>query len=226
MIKKLENSIEKERKKLLNHKFLELLSQGVYKQNELKIFAEQYYLLSNSFCNFLFYACINIKSEEDRLPILINLWDENGNGNIKLSHRTLLKKFLDAVDKNINVENIVPLDSTKCYIANMLDLYKNSSVVEILSSLGTGCESLTTEQYKIILKSLRENYKFNDNELIFFIEHVYHDPKHSSDINIILEKLLRNNNMQKAINSAKKAIHEEIKFWDGLYEACKKSNKN
>lgn len=219
MIAELENALISEKEKLFNHKFLQLLNNKNMKQNELRIFAEQYYLLSNAFCTFLFYACINIESEEDRLPILTNLWDEHGKGNIQQSHRNLLKKFLFSVDEKIDVNNITPLQSTKQYILNMLDIYKNSSAVEILSALGAGCESLTTEQYKIILKSLRSNYKFTDSELIFFTEHIKHDAEHSSDINKVLNNILTDTNINIAISSAKKAINEEVKFWNGLYTA-------
>ncbi len=114
MIRKLENEIYNEKNKLLNHVFFRYLTNGYYKKEKLHIFAEQYYLLSSEFSNLLFYACLKIKSEKTRLPIVKNLWDEHGQGDLKLSHRSLLKKFLIATNSNIN--NIIPLNSTALYI--------------------------------------------------------------------------------------------------------------
>jgi len=223
MVSKLEESIKKDREALLNHIFFKELLKGNYPQKKIRIFAEQYYLLSNSFCTMMFYACANIQLEEIRLPILINLWDEHGHGNLEYSHRELLKTFIFSIDSNIVLNKIISLPSTKNYITNMIDFYKNSSPIESLSALGSGCESLTIQQYKTILTSLKNQYKFSDKELIFFIEHIHHDPKHSLDINLVLEKLLNKNNIQLAIQSSKKAILEEMKFWDGLHQACKKT---
>jgi len=223
MTKILEENIQEERNRLLNHIFFKELLKGNFSKKSIRIFAEQYYLLSDSFCTMMFFACANIRSEETRLPILVNLWDEHGQGNLKLSHRTLLKKFIFSIDSNIQLNEIKPLKSTTEYINNMINFYKKSLPLESLSALGSGCESLTVQQYKNIYIGLKNRYNFTDDELIFFIEHIHHDPKHSYDIDIVLEKLLNKDNLQNAIESSKKAINEEIKFWNGLYNVCKKT---
>jgi pyrroloquinoline quinone (PQQ) biosynthesis protein C len=214
---------------LLNHNFIKDLENGKLSIQELQIFAEQYYLISCAFNNFLFYACANINSEKIRLPLLENLFDEHGRGDLKGSHRELLKKFLNAINaKEIN--NIKPLPSTQANIYGMEALCNNGSILEIIGALGPGCEAFTTEQYKKILNSLKRIYKFSDDDLIFFTEHIKHDPRHTDDIELILDQIINTDKeMNEVIRGAKQAIIFETILWDGIYkELCqyKKHNKS
>lgn len=225
MIKKLINRITPEIDILLNHKFINNLLEGKYKKNDLKLFAEQYYLLSNEFVNLLLYGALNIKLDENRLPIISNLWDEHGRGSLYNTHRELLKKFLIGIDKTIDFNQIKPLYKTEQYIKAMRDLIKESSEWETLSILGTACESITDRQYELIYHALLKNYLFTKDELVFFTEHIIHDEKHSLEINNILEIFLTTNDrLEESISVAKKALSLENTFWDGLEEEYEKLN--
>lgn len=226
MIDKLLSNITSDIELLLCHPFIVNLSDAKYKKYDLKLFAEQYYLLSTSFINLLLYGSINIKSDKIRLSLISNLWDEHGNGNIELSHRELLKKFLLAIDTSINIDKIKPLKETKEYIYKMENLCKNASEVEILSILGPACEFFTAKQYILIYEALKYKYSFTDEELVFFTKHIKHDDKHSSDIANSLKTILINSSqLKKSIIASKTAIKLENMFWDGLYKAYSEKDR-
>ena len=218
MFKILLKEVESEKAELFDNIFFLNLKNGNYSRGKLKIFAEQYFLLSSGFINLLFQACLNISSEEIKMPIVKNIWDEFGNGDIAKSHRNLLKIFIKATGSA--TENIIALESTKKYINSISNLYSTWSEIEILSALSAGCESLTIEQYKIIIKPLINIYSFKSDDLVFFTEHIYHDPYHTAEIVSVLNQYLTDNeNMSKAIMSANNAIKTEACFWTGLHNA-------
>jgi pyrroloquinoline quinone (PQQ) biosynthesis protein C len=219
MINKLIKSISPEISLLLNHEFIVNLSKKQYRKSQLKLFAEQYYLVSVEFITLLLYGALNIKLDENRLPIISNLWDEHGRGDIGNSHRELLKFFLIGIDKSVDFNKIQPSEKTKIYIEGMRKLLEKSSELETLCILGPACESFTAAQYKSIYTALITNYSFTKNELMFFKEHVIHDERHSTEINNVLEKFITSDEkLEKGIVAAKKSLFLEKIFWDGLQE--------
>ncbi|HIP13243.1 MAG TPA: iron-containing redox enzyme family protein [Arcobacter sp.] len=225
-IKTVMKAIEEDINTLVNHPFILDLEKGKVPMSGLKIFAEQYYLISCAFNKFLFNACGSIDSEEIREPLLENLYDEHGRGNLNNSHRELLKKFLAAVDIK-NIDSIKPLASTQANIYGMNFLCKNSSVLEILGALGPGCEAFTTEQYTRIYKALKKFYNFSEDDLIFFTEHIHHDPRHTSDIEEVISKAIESDHdITYVIEGAKKAIIFETLLWDGIHNQCKISKNS
>lgn len=222
-IKRIMSEIDEDINNLINHKFIIALTNGEIDKSKLNIFAEQYYLISCAFNKFLFNACGAIESEEIRAPLLENLYDEHGRGDLSKSHRELLKVFLTAVNAD-DIKNLVAFPSTEANIYGMNAICLNGSVNEILGALGPGCESFTTEQYTIIYNALKDKYNFLDEELIFFREHISHDPRHTADIEDVINICVQNDiDMQEVINGAKKALIYETILWDGIYQMSLKS---
>ena len=137
---------------ILTHPFIKNLNLGNYSINEVRLFAEQYFLLSNAFVNFLLLGSTRIHHDFDRLPFIENLFDEHGRGNSKVDHRILLKNFLLASGCK-NIDEIRPLDKTAAYIHGMRDLCSSGTELEVLGALGPGCEAFTVEQYTKIKKA-------------------------------------------------------------------------
>lgn len=220
---KIESFIEME--ELLSHPFIQSLENGEYTINELKIFAEQYYILSNSFVELLLLGSSRIKKDADRAVFIENLYDEHGRGVRKSNHRELFKKFLHATgchDEN----KIIPLDSTLAYIYGMRELCRNGTQFEVLGAFGPGCESITVKQYTLIINALEKKFNFNEDELSFFSFHICHDPRHAADIAKIIKLLPNNSKDRQQIESgARISIILETLFWNGIYNACKKPNK-
>lgn len=211
---------------ILTHPFIKNLESGEYSLHEVRLFAEQYFLLSCAFIDFLLLGSTRISNDSDRSPFIENLFDEHGRGNNKVDHRKLLKRFLRATGCQ-SIEAIRPIDKTAAYIHGMRDLCTRGTQLEVLGALGPGCESFTVDQYVLIKKGLENNFKFTKDELIFFTSHIAHDPKHISDIDDIIKRLVRNDDdLQQVISGAKKSIIFENIFWDGLYEECKRHSSS
>ncbi len=215
------SAISKELNDVLDHPFIQSLSNGEYSLNELKLFAEQYYLLSGAFVDFLLLASTRIKNDSNRMAFIENLFDEHGRGNHEANHRELLKRFLQAVGCK-NFEKIKPLVTTSAYIHGMRDLCSTGSQLEVLGALGPGCEAFTVDQYTLITNGLEKHFDFTKDELMFFASHIAHDPKHTRDIDDVIAKLLKDDDskLHQVITGAKKSIIFENIFWDGLYEGC------
>lgn len=216
ILKRIHLELKDDITKLLNHPFIQNLSDGLYSKEQITLFGEQYYILSCAFTEFLILASANIKEEKYRVPIIENIYDEHGRGDYNYSHRKLLLKFLKAIDSK-RIESISPLPHTSANVYGMKKLCETGSLFEVIGALGPGCEYFTDIQYEKIVKSLFLNYKFTKDELHFFYEHISHDPKHTADIdNIILDIVKSESDLSEVIFGAKQAIIFETLFWDGL----------
>lgn len=213
-IRFIHKSISKDVKGIFEHPYFQCLQRNPIVEENIKLFASQYYIASKAFPSFLANACAQIEVESIRMPFVQNLWDEHGQGDIKKSHRTLFKIFNKAVNADNNQE---PLDSTTLYIDTMNNLCSTSSTLFLLGLIGPGVEDITPLQYKIFVKSF-ESYGCTKEELVFFHDHIYHDDFHSQDINkAICSALDMDNNIESVIAGAKEAIKAEHILWDGLY---------
>jgi pyrroloquinoline quinone (PQQ) biosynthesis protein C len=218
-MKKVKTSIHAEINAVINHEFFLQLKKGAFTKDQIKVYAEQYYLLSKAFVEFLLLGSLSIKDDDCRSAFIKNLFDEHGKGNNNAGHRVLLEKFVKSTGGNIN--NIYPFDKTSVYIHGMKDLCRSGSQLEILGALGPSCEFVTQHMYRTIYNSLKNIYKFNDENLIFFKTHIDHDPSHEQDIEDTIKCILTCND-NKAVNSvisgAKQSLILEKIFWDGVYE--------
>lgn len=189
---------------VLAHPFIKSLEAGEYSLNEIRLFAEQYFLLSGAFVDFLLLGSTRIQKDSDRSAFIENLFDEHGRGNNKVDHRKLLKRFIYATGCQ-STDEIRPLDKTAAYIHGMRDLCTRGTQLEVLGALGPGCESFTVEQYTLIKKGLEKHFEFTKDDLIFFTSHIAHDPKHTADIDNVISQLVKNDDdLQEVISGAKK----------------------
>lgn len=218
-IMNISSAISESLNNILTHPFVKKLDNGGCTLNDVRLFAEQYYLVSGAFVDFLLLGSTRIKEDENRNAFIENLFDEHGRGNPKVNHRKLLKRFLVAAGCK-EIDEIVPLETTAAYIHGMRDLCSTGTQLEVLGALGPGCEGFTVEQYSVINDALERHFKFSKDDLIFFISHVAHDPKHTSDIDNVIEVLVKNeSDFNQVISGAKKSIIFENIFWNGLYDA-------
>lgn len=210
-------SISTEIGAVINHEFFARLQKGEFTQHQIRLYAEQYYLVSKAFVEFLLLGSLSIKDDGHRSALIKNLFDEHGRGNNDGGHRVLLERFIQSL--NGSIKNIVPLDKTSVYIHGMRDLCHNGSQLEVLGALGPGCEFVTQQMYQSIYEALKNVYNFNDDDLIFFKSHIVHDPKHEKDIEDTIRCLVKNNTNDAIISGAKQSLILEKIFWDGIYES-------
>ena len=87
--KKIEKELESDIQKILQHPFLERITTASLNLKQLQIFAEQYAIYCYHFPRFLAATAANVPDDEARFPIIKNLWEEHGEGNIKKSQRLM-----------------------------------------------------------------------------------------------------------------------------------------
>ncbi|MBA5249197.1 MAG: iron-containing redox enzyme family protein [Gammaproteobacteria bacterium] len=220
------SKIKKETSEVINHIFFKKLNKGHYSKLELKFFAEQYFLISQAFVEFLLLGSVRIKKDIHRSVFIENLYDEHGKGRPENNHRNLLKKFLISLG-DININNIKPVEKVSIYIHGMRDLCSYGSELEVIGALGPGCESVTVELYKLINNGIRDNFSATKQDLIFFSSHIAHDPKHSNDIDNIIKELAKDgNDLHAVVFGAKQSLILEKILWDGIFEGCEYLLKN
>lgn len=208
---------------ILTHAFIQNLCEGKYSLKELRIFAEQYYLVSCAFVEFLLLGSIRIKKDSDRCVFIENLFDEHGRGSKKDNHRELLEKFLLAAECK-PVGEIKPLVKTSAYIHGMRDLCRTGTQLEVLGAIGPGCEEYLVKLYTLINNAIIHHFTFEKRELVFFATHIAHDPSHTSDIEDVIKSLAMNDSdYSQIISGAKQALIFEKILWDGIYEECTRS---
>ncbi|HYD06219.1 MAG TPA: iron-containing redox enzyme family protein [Reyranella sp.] len=200
--------------------FFTAVKKGQYTRNQLIIFAEQYYYASKFFPRMLALAVSVMPTDRLRTGLVSNLWDEHGRGDLKLSHRELLKKFVFAAgSKKKDLDEIAPISSTLAYIMGMCSLCSSDNVLVVLGGMGPGCEAFTPAEYAFLIDALSKKYKFSRNELEFFIDHAKHDGGHMDDLYTAMTASIesRPNGLQDVVLGARVAIEFEKLFWRGLH---------
>jgi len=216
--KKLEQDLETDIQKILQHPFLERIATASLNLEQLQVFAEQYAIYCYHFPRFLAATAANIPDDVARFPIIENLWEEHGEGDITKSHRTLYQNFAKALDLNIgNLNTIKALESTKYCVQNLLKICQQTHFLESLGALGPGTEFFTSDEYQKIADGLVQ-YKFlNDKDILFWTVHISLDENHYSDMMNVLISYIENVENQKLIErGAKQALALELIFWNGL----------
>ncbi|MGB1205800.1 MAG: TenA family transcriptional regulator [Chitinophagales bacterium] len=218
--KTLETDLETDIQKILNHPFLERIATASLSLKQLQVFAEQYAIYCFHFPRFLAATAANIPDDTARFPIIENLWEEHGEGNIKKSHRTLYQNFAKALELNIgNLSTIKALDSTKFCVENLLKICQQTHFLESLGALGPGTEFFTSEEYQKIADGLLKYDFLNETNMLFWTVHISLDENHYSDMMNVLIPYIENLENQRLITrGAKQAVELELLFWNGLEE--------
>lgn len=216
--RQLEQELQEDIQKILHHPFLERIRQGTLTENQLKYFAGQYHIYCEHFPRFLAAAAANIPDDETRMPIIENLWEEHGEGNLQKSHRILFYKFAAGLGLSVDELHLhAPLPSTRICCENLLNICRNEPFIESLGALGPGTEFFTNEEYSIIANGLR-NYNFlTEDHLEFWTVHIELDEHHYSDmVATLLPWCGKAENRYLIKSGARRAIELEILFWEGL----------
>jgi pyrroloquinoline-quinone synthase len=203
---------------ILEHPFLDRLAGSELSKEQLKFFTMQYGVYCSFFPRFLAAAAANVPDDRTRMPIMENLWEEHGEGQIEHSHRVLYEQF--AAAQGISAADLYdasPLPNTRACVENLLDLCEEGHFLESLGALGPGTEFFTTEEYLKILNGLRQYDQFTENDLAFWVVHTALDEEHYSEMIDALRPWTRSSTEESMIRlGAIKAIELEILFWDGL----------
>ena len=209
----------------LTHPFFDSLSTNGFTQESLAATTEQYWSLTESFVSILCVAISSLPSDSARLPLVKNLWDEHGEGDIKRGHRILYQDFVDGVERSLKSrEKTLKIKNsnlhTDLYLSGMKSLCATSNSSAIVGIMAF-CEAIASYQCNAILKALIE---FDKNEFAignssseFWVEHVEHEPVHVREVLEIIDQL-ELFDLEQFIRGATQSMMLEKVFWQGVLE--------
>ena len=212
----------------VTHPFLDKI--GSLNNEQLKIFASQFYLYVKMFPRLMGAVIYNVPDEISRLPLILNLINECGGLKYmeKLdnshTHPALFRRFTRKLGiKDEDLEKSKPLPSTKQFIEVYEKLYLKSPPIKSMGAVGPGTECIVPIMYVPILEGLRKQKKFSEDDLYFFSLHLPVDEEHCEMICKALTPNMDDKKNQKLVrDGALEALTARKKFWDGLAKAILK----
>jgi pyrroloquinoline quinone (PQQ) biosynthesis protein C len=207
--------------KILTHPFLQRLAEASLASSQLREFAVQYNAYCSYFPRYLAAVAANVPDDATRLSLVENLWEEHGEGNLALSHRTLFHRFLTALGiTEKERQTAKPLPSTSEYVNTLFEICHSAHFLEGFGTLSLGTELFTSEEYAIILAGLKKYDFLSLYDLEFWSIHIDLDEDHYSDMASALAPWIHSDTNKKLIQQgAQRAVELEISFWDGLQKA-------
>lgn len=207
--------------KVIFHPYLNKLVAKELTTEQLKQFCIQYSWFCGYFPRSLSALASQVTTDETRLPLIKNLWEEHGEGSVSKCHRVLFEKFMNVLNfSEDNSVNNQPLKSTIFCVEELFKYCSNSNFVRSLGAMGPGTEFFTSEEYIIIVEGLKKYNLFTQEDLEFWTVHIDGDDDHYSDIVMSLVPYLNTEENRNFVREgAIKAIELEILFWDGLLDA-------
>ena len=97
-LKKLESDLRPAIEQILTCRFLKLVAESRLTREQLRQFSWQYNHYCQAFPRLLAIVARKVPDGETRAPLIKNLWEENGEGNLDKSHRRLFLQFMREVD--------------------------------------------------------------------------------------------------------------------------------
>lgn len=216
----LEESLRPEIDKILTHPFIKRIEDGWLNEEQLKYFAKQYGVYCRYFPRFLAAAASHIPDDQTRLPIVENLWEEHGSGDLNGSHRVLYERFAKACGvSKAELESTIPLPEVRICVENLLNSCTHDHFLFGLGALGPGTEFFTGEEYSIIETGMKKYDFLSPEDYYFWTVHISLDEEHYSGIVDAMRPWIEDEQNRVLISSgAGRAIHLEQLFWDGLEE--------
>ncbi|MGV7219897.1 MAG: iron-containing redox enzyme family protein [Nitrospinales bacterium] len=205
-------------------KFLNSLREGIYSREVLKVF----YLRALNNARYSLNSIIKVMSicpvPQIRLHIIENLCEEEGiviNPDTKklervqeLEHLNMLQQF----SRSLGIkDNDLKGDSWECKSEWMEKVLNNKQWLSAIAYLFVGGESNVPRFYRTMIPSLKENYGFTNDDLIFFHEHLTADEKHGHiGANLLAESIKTDQEKEIALVGVKKGA----KAWWLFHELC------
>jgi len=217
----LENELRPLIDKVIKHPFLNRLVNKELTNEQLKQFCYQYSWFCGYFPRSLCSLAGQVTTDETRLPLIKNLWEEHGEGETEKCHRVLFQKFMSSLKiTKGESEKIPPLKSTIYCVEELLKYCSDRNFVRGLGAMGPGTEFFTKEEYLVVVGGLKKYNLFTDDDLEFWTVHIVGDDDHYSEIVMSLVPYINTEENRDFVKEgAIKAIELEIIFWDGLQEA-------
>ena len=196
IIKLLEKDIQK--RHLSNHKFYQLWNEGKVSIEALRGYSQQYYKFVSEFPRFVSRVHSNTLYEEDRLPILDNLNEEEDKN---LSHAELWLRFAEGIGVKRNKIDAEMLPETKKMLNELRKLTSGNFLEGSAAILAY--EAQISEIAKLKMKGLRKHYNLRSKKALeFFSVHSKVDLEHQKTWKKIIEEHAKTKSQKASVRRA------------------------
>ena len=201
------------RDRLLGHPFFEVLADGSHTQAAIRLWAMQDYYISREFPRLVAAIAARISEPRLRHVIVVNLWEEHGDGNFDRAHSNLFDRLLESM--SIDPAHLAPPSSPT---SEFIDLQIGLAEDNVLAGLGAFCygnEYLTLSEFRPVEKACVRAYPKAD--LSYFISNRQADGRHARDAeNVIVELCHGPMDLKNVQRGAEAAVDGRLNFYDDL----------
>jgi pyrroloquinoline quinone (PQQ) biosynthesis protein C len=205
--------------------FLARCRKGSASRRELETFLVQHYFYARHFTRYLCALLVNLESDNDRLVLTENLFEEMGLGTLGTQpHSKIYRDMLTAFGLEPDRER--PLNATKELISGMLRFCSSGDAMMGLAALCLGAEAIVPHVYRQILHGLLAG-GFPLEKLEFFPLHIDGDDEHAQTMMRIIERELERD-PTKAVqmaNVAHEIIEMRARFFDAIVSQATETNE-
>jgi hypothetical protein len=187
----------------------------------------QYQRYVQGFPKFLALGLSKLDDDEARLPLVGNLWDEHGEGDLSKAHRNLYKglieKVLETSPQTATLLKCEYKDAIVKFVSECEAALSGGSAAFAMGFLGPGTEGTTAELYAILPRLL---HPFDlEGEDDFFAPHCLLDVDHAKLFAPAIEIVLRSNvpnARREYVEGAKTALDLERDFWNNVVQEAQR----
>lgn len=204
--------------KLLANPTFGRIAGGQLSKSQTAYFLWDYEQYAIEFPRLLLLVGLKADTDEVRLPIVRNLWEEHGSGDLSQAHRRLFSEMRRRL--GLTNEWDVSMSSGAAYGRRMYDLLEGESLCFCLGATGPGTEAFTPDQYREISTGIASSGIATREDLVFFEVHLEDDVRHAGEMNAAIRRVaLTPDLVEEVVRGAQAAIEAEGVYWDSLGES-------
>ncbi|MFL2751383.1 MAG: CADD family putative folate metabolism protein [Dehalococcoidia bacterium] len=205
-----------ESKSLLEHPFYQEWKEGNLTQEELKVYAAQYYHFESSFPLYLSSVHSRCDEREVRQSILENLWDEEHG---EVNHRAMWLDFCESLGlKRDEPETTEPLAKTQALLDTYHAICNDGTFQEGLAAIYAYEEQVPEIMIEKI-RGLKDHFNITSEKALRFFEvHSVLDEDHSEKEREGIVNYTKTNDEAAVEKALQKALDGWWGFLDGVME--------
>jgi len=176
--------------------------------------AQQDYFTSRDFPCILGILISQISSPQVRHPLVVNLWEEHGEGDPAKAHFTLYCNMLESMGLESSIEQGIAYKSTKEFIERQ-EAVAHQNLLAGLGAFCYGNEYLAEMEFDPIEEAVRQ--EFAGVDCSFFIANREVDGKHTLQTEDVIDVLARtDDDLSDVQRGAAVALQARVAFYDSL----------
>lgn len=200
---------------VLTHSFLgQLSSNSSEMKGRLIAWAIQDYFVSRDFPCLLAILISKIRDPLIRHPLVENMWEEHGSGDVRETHFGLYCRLLSSIGIDCNIADEKATPATLHFV----QVQESLAEEDVLMGLGAFCyanEYITVAEFEPLEKAVGMQYPSAD--LSFFAANREVDARHAQQTEVVIEALLQvSSDIERVEEGALRALRARVSFYDSL----------